>query len=227
LGLDVGGCGSRRRSTSFFGQILVEEGIFRRDDLRNLVRSQREVAPDELLSVGQLAVRHGYMTEARLLSLLDQHGFRLHVGELLVVRQLLRPADLCRAMRERRRGEMLGEALLRLGLIDPWALAEALAEQAGVACIPIHRIPVTPELADLVSAAFCSTHGLVPVALRGRSLILAIWRPQNLAGTEEVERATNLQVLPVLTTRRSCWSARGSRSTPAASRSSRAPRWMR
>jgi hypothetical protein len=194
--------GSRRRRAAFFGQILVEEGVLRRDELRTLIRNQRDVAPEERLPVGQLAIQHGFMTESRLLSLLDQHGSRLHIGELLVMRRLLPPADLLRAMRQRQPGELLGEALLRLGLIDPWALAEVLAEQTGIACIPIHRIPIAAELAKLVNATFCLTHGVVPVVVRDPSLVIAVWRPQDLVATEEVEWATGLQVLPVLTTRR-------------------------
>ena len=187
---------------AFFGQILVEEGVLRRDELRSLIRSQRALPPEARASVGHLAVRMGHLGEARLLSLLDRHGCRLHIGELLILRRLLRPSELHRAMCERDGNEMLGEALLRLGLIDPWALAEGLAEQTGIACIPIHRIPVTPDLAKLVGAAFCVTRGIVPVACRDKCLVLALWRPQDLVATQEVEQVTHLQVLPVLTTRR-------------------------
>ena len=176
--------------------------MLHRDELRSLVRSQRALPLDERVSVGHLAVRLGHLGEARLLSLLDRHGCRLHIGELLILRRLLRPAELHRAVCEREAEEMLGEALLRLGLIDPWALAEGLAEQTGIACFPIHRIPVTPDLAKLVGAAFCVTRGIVPVACRDKCLVLALWRPQDLPATQEVEQVTHLQVLPVLTTRR-------------------------
>jgi hypothetical protein len=187
---------------AFFGQILVEEAVLGRDELRDLIRNERALPPEERASVGHLAVRMGHLSESRLLSLLDRHGHRLHIGELLVLRRLLRPIDLHRAIRERKRHELVGETLLRLGLIDPWALAEALAEQAGIACIPIHHIPVSPDLASIVGAAFCVTRGVVPVACRDRCLILAIWRPQDLSATQEIEQVTHLQVLPVLTTRR-------------------------
>ncbi len=193
---------AEKSGAAFFGQILVEEGILRRDELRSLIRSQRALPLEERTPVGHLAVRMGHIGEARLLSLLDRHGCRLHIGELLILRRLLRPADLHRAMCEGDGKEMVGEVLLRLGLIDPWALAEGLAEQTGIACIPIHRIPVTPELAKLVGAAFCVTRGIVPVACRDKCLVLALWRPQDLPATQEVEQVTHLQVLPVLTTRR-------------------------
>jgi hypothetical protein len=192
----------RKPGAAFFGQILVEEGVLRRDELRSLIRSQRDLPPGDRTSVGHLAVRMGHLSETQFLSLLDRHGSRLHIGELLVMRRLLRPSDLHRAMCEQQGDEMVGEALLRLGLIDPWALAEALAEQTGIACIPIHRIPVTPDLAKLVGGAFCITRGIVPVARRDKCLVLALWRPQDLPATQEVEQVTRLQVLPVLTTRR-------------------------
>lgn len=193
---------SGKQHSAFLGQILVEEGVLRRDELRTLIRSQRTLPPQDRLPVGQLAVQEGYLDEARLLSLLDRHGGRLHIGELLVQRRLLRPSDLHSAMREQEPGEMLGEALLRLGLIDPWALAEGLAEQTGIACFPIHRIPISPDLTSLVGASFCVTRGIVPVVRRHECLVIALWRPQDLPATQDVEQVTRLQVLPVLTTRR-------------------------
>jgi hypothetical protein len=191
-----------KERSAFLGQILVEEGVLSRDELRSLVRCQRDLPSGERVPLGRLAVQEGYLDEGRFLSLLDQHGSRLHIGELLLSRRLLQPSDLDRAMRGRERGEMLGAALLRLGLIDPWALAEGLAEQTGIACFPIHRIPVTPDLAKLVGASFCVARGVVPVVCRDRCLVLALWRPQDLPAAETVEQMARLQVMPVLTTRR-------------------------
>ena len=196
----------RRRPVSaqppvFFGQILVEEGVLDSRQLRELIDRPRSYPEDARPPIGFLALEAGYLDEPRLLSMLDVHGRRLHLGELLVMRRLLSLEGLARAMREKHDGELLGETLLRLRLIDPTALAEGLAEQCGVASVPIFRIPVDPALARFINAPYAVAHGIVPVALRGTSLVVAVWSPHSLELAEEVGRSGGVRIIPVLTTR--------------------------
>ena len=187
----------------FFGQILVEEGILQAEDLRKLVHAQRRMPLKDRLPIGRLAVRENFLTQAQLLSLLDQHGWRLHLGELLVMRGAISLADLGAALVEQKKnGGMVGETLLQLGLIEQTALAEGLAEQCGVAFVPIANIPPDPELARWVNASFARLHGLVPIACRGRTLAVAIWQPRAMAAAADIEQASGLSVTVVLTTRK-------------------------
>ncbi len=188
--------------TEFFAQILVEEGLLEPRDLRNLVRLQQDLPQGSRRPIGRLAVEQGFLDEGHLLALLDEHGRRLHLGELLVLRGLLPLSDLETAIREQKTGEILGETLLRLGLISEEALAQGLAEQGGIAYVPISSIAPDPSLVAWVSARFAQANGIVPLACRRRTLTVALWRPQSLALSCELEQATGLHIQVVLTTRR-------------------------
>lgn len=186
----------------FFGQILVEEGILTPEDLRALIQRQQETPPDERRPIGRMALESGFLDEARLLAILDRQAGRLHLGELLVMRGLLSLQSLTLAMAEQAAtGGLLGEVLLRLRLLDQSALAEGLAEQSGVAFVPISRIPPDPSLVRWINSGFAHLHGLVPIACRGRNLVIALWQPRSLAATVDIAQVTGLEVSVVLTTR--------------------------
>jgi len=180
----------------------VEEGVLSAADLEVLLLRQAEYTEDTRPTIGVLAIEAGHIDQARLLSILDRHGSRLHLGELLMLRRFLAPSVVGRALRAQRAGEPLGETLLRLQLIEPSALAEALAEQSGIACIPIQQIPPDPTLARFLNPAYALQHGIAPVARRGQTLVVALWEPESLAAVEELERSAGLLCLPVLTTKR-------------------------
>jgi hypothetical protein len=202
---EVSGASSTRGKirSVFFDQILLDEGILRPEDLRRLMEQQRGMRPEDRRPIGWLAVAEGVLTEARLLALLDGHGWKLHLGELLVMRGHLALNDLNRAIDEQgRSGGWLGEILLRMRLVDDRSLAEGLAEQCGVASFPVANISPDPELARWINPSFARAHGMVPVHCRGRSLVVAAWQPRSLALASDIEQATGLAVCIVLTTRK-------------------------
>jgi type IV pilus assembly protein PilB len=62
---------------------------------------------------------------------------RSHLGALLLESGLLSHADLDRALEEKKPGELLGEALVRLRFCFEDDIARALAKQAGVEFVDI------------------------------------------------------------------------------------------
>lgn len=192
----------QRPLSVFLGQVLIEEGVLQPDDLRVLIQRQKETPPEKRQPIGNMAVEANYLDQATLLGILDRHASRLRLGELLVMRGLISLQDLTRAMEEQAgSGGMIGEILLRLQLIDPGALAEGLAEQCGIAYIPIRNIPAEPGLIRWINPGFARLHEIVPVACQGRNLVVAVWQPRSLAVVLDVEQATGLHVSVVLTTR--------------------------
>ena len=186
----------------YFVQILMNESVLNRDSLRKLAQLQQSQPPDERRAIGRLAVDEGYLDESRFLALLDNNCRRLHLGELLVLRGLLKLIDLEHAIQEQRDGGgMLGEVLLRMELLTPSELAEGLAEQSGVAYVPIANIPPHEDLARWVNPGFAARNGVVPVGRQGRNLIVAVWQPRALAIAGDLEQATGLNVQVILTTR--------------------------
>jgi len=186
---------------AFFAQILVEEGILDTGRLRELVRQQQETCPQRRQPIAFMALERGWLTGSSLMALLDQHGHRMFLGELLVLRRAIELAELEQGLREQAaHGGLLGDHLIRLGLLSGDDLASALAAQAGVAYIPISHIPIDPDVARWVNAGFARLHALVPVSQRGRTLSVAIAHPRALAAAADIEQASGLRVTVFLST---------------------------
>jgi hypothetical protein len=185
-----------------FAEILIEQHVITPEDLGRLIAVQRSLPGEKRRTIGELAVSEGYLERSQLQSILDGQGWRLRLGELLVMRGHLTLPGLTRALREQQiQGGQIGEVLLRLGLVGERELAEGLAEQAGVACIPISSIPPDRGLVRWVNRGFAQSHGLAPLTLRGRSLVVAIWQPRSMAAAADIEQSSGLAVNVVLTTR--------------------------
>ncbi|MEX0935588.1 MAG: ATPase, T2SS/T4P/T4SS family [Gemmatimonadota bacterium] len=124
-----------------------------------------------------------------------------NLGTLLVERGHLRPSDLERALTaQRRTGERLGEALVRLGLAREENVAVALATQLG---LPSRTVPLEPETAAtrLISAAFARARAVVPLDCTGRTLRVAVADPLDLATVDDLQFQSGRRVRVVVTTR--------------------------
>lgn len=99
------------------------------------------------------------------------------LGRLLVDSGAVTAAALDSAREERRRsGRRLGAILLRKGLVDEIQVAKALATQMGLAYI---APPFAPDPAALkkVQPGLARSKGVLPLALKGRKLTVAIGDP--------------------------------------------------
>ncbi|MFN4022495.1 MAG: GspE/PulE family protein [Hydrogenophilus thermoluteolus] len=87
------------------------------------------------------------------------------LGELLVRRGKLSPADLSRALEAQNHmpGERLGRILVRLGLCAEVDVAEALAEQLQVSLVRADRFPSAPPELGSLNPNFLHKHALLPL----------------------------------------------------------------
>jgi len=195
--------GERGPGQKLLGEILLEEGFLTPQDLVRLVHHQRTLGPGERQPIGRLAVELGFLSETQLRHLLDRHGKRLSLGELLVSRGAISREQVARALETQAEdGGLLGEILVEQGALDEITLAITLAEQADLAYVPLGADdPLEPELARWVNRAYAWRHGVVPVGRLGRRLTVALWHPASLPYCDELGRATGYVVRPVLSTR--------------------------
>jgi len=102
------------------------------------------------------------------------------VGERLVARSLLSERDLERArIAKREMGCMLGEALVRLGLVAESNLVTALCEELDVAFVSKEGYPEEPVILDDLPEQFLLNNDVVPLSATGDHLVLAALRPQD------------------------------------------------
>lgn len=194
-----GGTGTRK----LLGELLMEEGYLQSEDLRRLVQVQKSMTKAERKPIGRLAVEMGYLTEEQLRRVLDLHGKRLALGELLVSKGLINQESLAAALSlQDEEGGLLGEILVDLGIINEVALAETLADQADLAYVPLAQAdPLEPDLARWVNPNYAVKNGLVPIGRLGRRLTVAIWHPASVSAADDLAVATGCRVQLVLSTR--------------------------
>ncbi|MEK9920697.1 MAG: GspE/PulE family protein [Luminiphilus sp.] len=102
------------------------------------------------------------------------------LGERLVAQGLLSDRDLERArLAKREMGCMLGEALVRLGLVAESNVVKALGEELGVVVVGKDDYPEEPVVLELVPEQFLLNNTVVPLSESEDRIVLAALKPQD------------------------------------------------
>ncbi|WP_411721309.1 GspE/PulE family protein, partial [Mycetocola sp.] len=121
--------------------------------------------------------------------------------EILILHGLLPIEDLDAAMA----GDLADEASVRglvdRGVITEVQLAKARAAQANLPFVELLDYPVDQLAVSLVTAAVCRRHEVLPLAIDGDRVILAMVDPGNVIAMDDVREASRLRVAPVVAAR--------------------------
>jgi len=118
------------------------------------------------------------------------------LGELLTKCGLITQSDLGKALAEQSRTqEKLGTILVRKGLLGEDELVAFLARQYGIRTLAVPE-SVDHELLRLVPAEIARKYELIPVERSGKSLVMAMSDPTNLAAVDDVAFYTGCHVVP-------------------------------
>ena len=123
----------------------------------------------------------------------------MRLGEMLVARALIEPADVERALElQRERGEKIGQILVGLGFVAMRDMLAALSDQLSVPLVTLEGPPpVSPETEGL-SPRFLRQCRFLPAALQDSTLTIAMADPLDFETISAVEGFTGLKVQPVL-----------------------------
>ncbi|MBM3287831.1 MAG: hypothetical protein FJY88_10850 [Candidatus Eisenbacteria bacterium] len=177
------------------GQLLVDLGYLGTEDLKRVLKAQKDEPEGNKRSVGALCVEMGYLSKERLDFILERWGKRLKLGELLVNRGRIAPRDLDWALAEQKKaGGKLGEVLVNMGLIDETALAEVLAEQFDLPSVSLVGMRPRPELGRFINPLYASRYGVVPIGRVGSLLMVATSDPARREVKAELEQSTGLRI---------------------------------
>ncbi|MCA9730280.1 MAG: hypothetical protein KC729_21545, partial [Candidatus Eisenbacteria bacterium] len=188
------------------GDILVEEGILQPDELAKLLDVQSTQEAHRRKPLGRIAIEFGFLTDRQLRAIIDQHGKRIRLGDLLVSRELITPQELDRALEtQAEEGGLLGEILVRNGAVDEFQLTEVLADQCDLPYVPLEPEEDEIKLSTMINLGYAVRHGVVPVSRIGRVLTVALWHPSAIAIHDELEQSTGYSVRLVLDRRQSIY----------------------
>lgn len=187
--------------TTRLGELLVELGYLRPEQLAAALERQKGQMPQDRQPLGHICVSMGFITSERLGLILDRWGKRLRLGEIMVHRGRITQAQLVTALAEQQRGgRRLGEILLEQGAIQPEALAETLSEHFDIPYVPLAGLPPERDLVRYVNEIFATRHRLVPIGRLGRQITVAIADPTRRDVARDLERSTGMKVRLVLST---------------------------
>jgi len=124
------------------------------------------------------------------------------LGELLVDAGVISEEDCNKVLREQKsRGERLGELLVEKGLTTEYDIAHGLASQLGLRLVDLKITPIEPDAVNIIPEAVAKKHLLVPVAVEGRDLFVAMHDPFSFEALEDARFASGYQVRPYIATK--------------------------
>ncbi len=91
--------------------------------------------------------------------------------------------------------------LLATGKLDSVDLAQGLAFIGGIKYIDLLETPIDPRAVTLLSPELLRRHYVLPVAVEGNELVLAMVDPDDVIAIDDVQGSTGLAVRPVVVTR--------------------------
>jgi type II secretory ATPase GspE/PulE/Tfp pilus assembly ATPase PilB-like protein len=169
------------------------------EQLDEALAKQKDLFPPPLL--GKLLVNLGYVKESDLQQLLDRYEKRLSFTEVLLANNIVSRDDLDVAQ-EMSRNELLplDRVLLNLEFITEEDLARAIATYAD--CPFTHldnrQSTIKAGLANGIMALSPAPHKMVPLAIEGRTITIAMNRPLPHKELQRLEDLIKLKVMTVI-----------------------------
>ncbi len=121
------------------------------------------------------------------------------LGEILIGDNLLSPEDLDRAIEDQKKsGLMLGATLIRMGLVTEAQLLQVLQRQLNLELVDLNDTVADEDAIAKVKEEVARKYGAIPLEVQGRTLVVAMADPLNVAALEDLRFHTNLFVRPVL-----------------------------
>jgi type IV pilus assembly protein PilB len=130
---------------------------------------------------------------------------RKPLGQLLLVKGLIKPEQLERALEEQKRSnhqKLLGEILVELRLCSEDQITEALAQAYGVPYARVSPKIADPKVIAVLPKEFLEKHQVLPLYLVESILTVAVPEPANVFLLEEIERLGGFTVQVVAATGR-------------------------
>jgi type IV pilus assembly protein PilB len=126
-------------------------------------------------------------------------GQRRLLGQVLKDRGVVDEAAVQRALAaQRKTGGLIGEHLVEQGACRPADIAAALAEQVGLESVDLATVRPTPSALELVDPETARAFELIPLGLRGQTLVVALADPLNLPVLQDLAFTTGKEIQGVV-----------------------------
>ena len=144
------------------GELLIQEGFITRGQLDRALQAQKEIHPYKPL--GEICKDLGLISRTTLRDFLDQHRKRLLLGDLLLKMGIISESALMGGLEAQQRTKLrLGEILVMKELISRETLTNALGIQLTIPTFDPNPEIVDFDLLNSISSKFLYNKNVVPV----------------------------------------------------------------
>ncbi|MBF0407810.1 MAG: Flp pilus assembly complex ATPase component TadA [Candidatus Riflebacteria bacterium] len=120
---------------------------------------------------------------------------RKRLGDALVDSGLITQEQISQALaKQKETGKRLGKVLVDLHFCTEEQICQALAGQLGISFVQIDDLVLEPQILKLIPETIVRSHLLLPVALNGRTLTVAMSDPLDAFIVDEIRYQTNYEV---------------------------------
>ena len=126
------------------------------------------------------------------------------IGEILIERGLVTPAQLSEALRtqgSQAHPEYVGEILVRLGYVAEIDIVIALVLQCNLPFIAVSKHEIDREVLRLIPSAIARRDRIVPLERIGNILSVVMQNPLNDEVRDEVEQLTGCRIATFISTK--------------------------
>jgi type IV pilus assembly protein PilB len=128
-------------------------------------------------------------------------GKHFLLGELLLQKKLITQDQLDEALAEAKRSNrMLGDVLLQRGVVKEKDMVLVLSEQLNIPFFDLRKYNIDMDCINLITKEEALHWKLLPVKREDGNLIVAMIDPLDLDIVDELERRTDLNIIPMFTT---------------------------
>lgn len=123
------------------------------------------------------------------------------LGEILKNKGIITQSQLEEVLAVgKRTNERVGKVLVNLGYTTEEDIAGALAVQYGIPSIMLSSIILDPQVLKLVPEQTAKRHMVIPIAIEGDTLKVAMLDPLNVFAIDEIKKITGYHIEPLVTT---------------------------
>ncbi len=97
-----------------------------------------------------------------------------------------------------RTGKKIGEVLIEQGAVTPETLATILSFQLNVPIVDLKQFKIQLEAIQLVPENVAREHGVLPLAVEGETLTVAMEEPQDLKALDTLTAITHKRIKPLI-----------------------------
>lgn len=131
---------------------------------------------------------------------------RLRLGDLLINQGIITEEQLQKGLElQKQSGGKLGEVLVDNNIVSEETLVKVLGEQLHLEYIDLTNVKIDEKILELVPSSILHKYGMMPFEFapdRPNVLRVAMLDPLDMEAIDDINIVTNLQVEPVITTRR-------------------------